>query len=97
MIKPLTEGKTKHEKKRCDIHKPDVKPHGQSPDIQNKMFEKEKCELLGIIQGKDEVIAELKAQLEKIKTCSRCMSNNKDLEEYPCKNCFKNGVYTKWH
>lgn len=27
-------------------------------------LEKEKCELLGIIQGKDEVIAELKAKLE---------------------------------
>ena len=42
-------------------------------------------------------IAELKAKLEKIKTCSRCMSNNKDIEEYPCKNCYKDGVHTKWH
>lgn len=41
--------------------------------------------------------AELKEQIEKLKTCSRCMSNNKDLEEYPCKNCYKDGVYTNWH
>ena len=33
----------------------------------NSQLEKEKCELLGIIQGKDGVIAELKAQIEKMK------------------------------
>ena len=37
-----------------------------------KNYEKEKCELLGIIQGKDKVIAELKAQIEKTKCCFTC-------------------------
>ena len=42
-------------------------------------FNKEKCELLGIIQGKDKVIqelekenAELKEQIEQMKCCENC-------------------------
>ena len=42
-------------------------------------LEKEKCELLGIIQGKDKVIqelekenAELKEQIEQMKCCENC-------------------------
>ena len=44
-----------------------------------KELEEEKCELLGIIQGKDKVIqelekenAELKEQIEKMKCCENC-------------------------
>lgn len=58
---------------------------------------KENEQLKYNLKCRDDELAESKAQVEKLKTCSRCMSNNKDLEEYPCKNCFKNGVYTKWH
>ncbi len=59
-----------------------------------------KAENKTILEDNDtlnELVDELKVQIEKMKTCSRCMSNNKDIEEYPCKNCFKDGVYTKWH
>lgn len=35
---------------------------------QNKDLEKEKCELLGIIQGKDTTIKDLTAQIEKMKS-----------------------------
>ena len=45
----------------------------------NKGLEKEKCEILGIIQGKDKVIqklekenAELKEQIEQMKCCENC-------------------------
>lgn len=71
-------------------------------DVQE--LEKENAELKAenktILEDNDtlnEWVDELKAQIEKMKTCSRCMSNNKDIEEYPCKDCFKDGVYTKWH
>lgn len=46
---------------------------------ENAELEKEKCELLGIIQGKDKVIqelkkenAELKEQIEQMKCCENC-------------------------
>lgn len=72
MIKPLTEGKTKHEKKRCDIHKPDVKPHGQSPETQNKM--------LLDIPGDMEAIKNTTKQMEKLNELEKEIE--KQAEEY---------------
>lgn len=40
---------------------------------------------------------ELKEQIEKNKTCSRCVSFDKDFDEYPCKDCYNDGVLTNWH
>ena len=37
-----------------------------------KELEKEKCELLGIIQGKDTVIKDLTAQIEKMRNFQNC-------------------------
>ena len=45
---------------------------GKQLQKENAELEKEKCELLGIIQGKDNAIAELKEQIEKMKCCSNC-------------------------
>lgn len=37
-----------------------------------KQLEQEKCELLGIIQGKDKAIKELEERIEKMKCCMKC-------------------------
>lgn len=49
-------------------------------------LEQEKCELLGIIQQKDELIKKLRRQIEKIKSC-RCVYETKKEYEEPCRNC----------
>lgn len=38
-------------------------------------LEKEKCELLGIIQGKDKVIQELKEKISVLLSCKKCPEN----------------------
>ena len=37
-------------------------------------LEQEKCELLGLIQGKDKVIKDLEAQIERMKCCENCQT-----------------------
>lgn len=63
-------------------------------------LEKEKCELLGIIQGKDKVIAELKVQNEKMKCCENCKNRKGWKGEKPCLDCkfnqFGEGTEDKW-
>lgn len=60
------------------------------------------------IQGDMEAIKNTKKQMEKLqtegrkeleknKTCSSCVSFNIDFDEYPCKDCFNDGVLTNWH
>ena len=57
-------------------------------------LEKEKCELLGIIQGKDKAIknlkeenAKLKSQIEKMKCCANCDFVFRDGNCYYDKEC----------
>lgn len=66
-------------------------------DEETKLEEQDKriCELLGIIQGKDEVITELKEQIEKMKCCGNCVfcdyrdlfPTSDEAEHIPCDDC----------
>lgn len=57
------------------------------------------CYLDGLKEGRKEQEKRSyeNEQLEKNKTCSSCGSFNIDFDEYPCKDCFKDGVLTNWH
>lgn len=52
-------------------------------------LEEDKCELLGIIQGKDKAIKELEERIEKMKCCSNCdflFLNGSCYYDKECKN-----------
>ena len=44
----------------------------EDTNILYRNSEKEKCELLGIIQSKDKVIKQLQEEIEKMKCCNNC-------------------------
>ena len=57
-----------------------------------KELEKEKCELLGIIQEKDKVIEEMKKTLYEQRDCRTCKYWKLTFDVEPCKSCQKD----KW-
>ena len=65
----------------------------EDTNILYRNSEKEKCELLGIIQSKDKVIKQLREQIEKMKNCRNC-ANYMISDKCPC--FFRTGWCKNW-
>ena len=65
----------------------------QSRKARIKNLEEEKCELLGIIQGKDKVIKDFEAQISEMRCCENC-NNFRHRIDHRCNTECKN--LSKW-